>query len=132
MGPLTKTEIYKVYNENINKFIPIRINAGDIVVHNVKTVHFSEENKSSSPRYTWYLEFRTIDQIKNNSPWDKNWIMSRRAIWTHSLKRYQQNIDYLIPDIDLLAKYLANLNLKISHTNETIDYDMQSPYNHFS
>lgn len=132
MGPLIKTEIYKVYNENINKFIPIRINAGDIVVHNVKTVHFSEENKSSYPRYTWYLEFRTIDQLKNDSPWDENWIMSRRAIWAHSLKRYQQNIDYLIPDIDLLAKYLANLNLKISHTNETIDYDMQSPYNHFS
>jgi ectoine hydroxylase-related dioxygenase (phytanoyl-CoA dioxygenase family) len=132
MGPLTKTEIYKVYDENRNKFIPIRVKAGDIVIHNVKTVHYSEENKCDHPRYTWYLEFRTINQLKNDSPWDDDWIMSRRAIWAYALQRYHKNINHLIPDIDLLAKYLQNLNLKISHTNEWINYDMQSPYNHFS
>lgn len=132
MGALTKTEIYKVYDENRANFIPIHAKAGDVVVHNVKTVHYSEENKCEHPRYTWYLEFRTIDQLKNDSPWDDDWIMSRRAIWAYALKKYQQNIDYLLPDIALLKPYLQNLNLKISHTNEYIDYDMQSPYNHFS
>ena len=93
---------------------------------------YSEENKCDHPRYTWYLEFRTINQLKNDSPWDNDWIMSRRAIWAYALQKYHKNIDYLLPDIDLLAKYLQNLNLKISHTNEFINYDMQSPYNHFS
>jgi len=132
MGALTKTEIYKVYDENRDKFVPIRVKAGDIVIHNVKTVHYSEENKCDHPRYTWYLEFRTIDQLKNDSPWDDDWIMSRRAIWAYALRKYQKNIDYLLTDIDLLEKYLQNLNFKISHTNEHINYDMQSPYNHFS
>ena len=132
MDPLTKTEIYKVFDENRNKFIPIRVKAGDIVIHNVKTVHYSEENKCDHPRYTWYLEFRTIKQLKNDSPGDDDWIMSRRAIWAYALHRYHKNINHLIPDIDLLTKYLQNLNLKILHTNEWINYDMQSPYNHFS
>ena len=132
MGSLTKTEIHKVYNENRDKFIPVRVKAGDIVIHNVKTIHYSEENKCNHPRYTWYLEFRTIDQLKNNSPWDDNWIMSRRAIWAYALQKYQKNIDYLLPDIDLLESYLQNLNFRISHTNEHIQYDMNSPYNHFS
>ena len=132
MGPLTKTEIYKVYDENKDKFIPIRVKAGDIVIHNVKTVHYSGENKYKHPRYTWYLEFRTIKQLKNDSPWDYDWIMSRRAIWVYALQKYCTNIDYLIPDIDLLGKYLKNLNLKISHTNDFVNYDMKSPYNHFA
>ena len=132
MGPLTKTEIYKVYNENRDKFVPISVKAVDIIVHNVKTVHYSEENKGNNPRYTWYLEFRTINQLKSDSPWDDDWIMARRAIWAHALKKHHNNIDDLLPDINLLKKYLQKLDLKISHTNESIDYDMESPYNHFA
>lgn len=64
MGALTKTEIYKVEDKDRDKFVPIRVKAGDIVIHNVKTVHYSEENKCDHPRYTWYLEFRTINQLK--------------------------------------------------------------------
>ena len=58
----------KVYDEDRDKFVPIREKAGNIVVHNIKTVHYSEENKGNNPRYTWYLEFRTIDQSKSYSP----------------------------------------------------------------
>lgn len=132
MGPLTKSEIYKVYEENKNNFVPAKVKAGDIVIHNVKTVHFSEENFSSSPRYTWYLEFRTVKQLIDDSPWDDDWIMSRRAIWAYALKKYCKDIDHLLPDIKSLDKYLKNIKFKISHTNETINYDMKSPYNHFA
>ena len=58
--------------------------------------------------------------------------MSRRAIWAHALKKHHNNIDDLLPDINLLEKYLQKLDLKISHTNDSIDYDMESPYNHFT
>lgn len=41
--------------------------AGNIIVHNIKTVHYFEESKGNNPRYTWYFEFRTIDQLKSYS-----------------------------------------------------------------
>jgi len=130
MGPLTKTEISKVYEENKNKFVPVIAKAGDIVIHNVKTVHYSEKNKSQNPRYTWYLEFRTINQLEKDSPWDQDWINSRRAIWIYALKKYKENIAH--PDEVFLQKYIEKLNLRISHTNKYVDYDMKSPYNHFT
>jgi len=132
MGPLTRTEINEVYNRERSKFVPVRARAGDIVIHNVKTVHFSEENKTPDPRYTWYLEFRTKEQLLKDSPWDEEWINQRRAIWVNSLKKYKKNIDYLIPDYQELTSYISPLNLRVSHINETVNYDMKSPYNHFS
>ncbi|MBT4880184.1 MAG: hypothetical protein HON43_04335 [Alphaproteobacteria bacterium] len=132
MGPLTKTEIYEVYEKNKGKFVPIMAKAGDIVIHNVKTVHYSEKNESPNPRYTWYLEFRTIDQLQKDSPWDQEWINARRAIWIYALKKYRSDVSHLIPDEVSLKEYIEDLKLRVSHTNEYVDYDMKSPYNHFA
>jgi hypothetical protein len=96
------------------------------------TVHYSEKNTSEHPRYTWYLEFRTKEQLLNDSPWDQEWIERRRALWVYALKNYRQEIDELIPDYTSLIPYMNPLQLRISHTNETVDYDMKSPYNHFA
>lgn len=132
LGPLTRTEINELYLREKKNFVPLYAKKGDITVHNVKTVHFSEENTSPLPRYTWYLEFRTLDQLKEDSPWDLEWILQRRAIWVASLQKYQQNKDYLIPDAKELVPYMKPLNLRVSHTNDKIQYDMESPYNHFA
>tara|TARA_A100000171_G_C2129601_1_gene145802 strand:+ start:318 stop:1190 length:873 start_codon:yes stop_codon:yes gene_type:complete len=141
-GALTRTEIYQIYKDDKDKFVSVKARAGDIVVHNVKTVHFSGENTSPDPRYTWYLEFRTIEQLLKDSPWDRTWITQRRAIWAFALKKYRvtqkkknasyDDIDELVPDYEALKPYMNPLALRISHTNETIQYDMKSPYNHFS
>lgn len=132
MGPLTRDEIHKVYNEQKNKFVPVRAKAGDIVIHNVKTVHYSEENLTPNPRYTWYLEFRSKKQLLEDSPWDKEWMLQRRAIWVSALEKYRDVDPALIPDREELAPYLAHLKLRVSHTDDKIQYDMKSPYNHFS
>ena len=131
LGHLTRDEIYKVYNDHKKEFIPLKVKAGDMTVHNVKTVHYSDENTTPYPRYTWYLEFRTIKQLLDDSPWSRDWINRRRAIWVSALKKYKKNIDYLIPDYDDLKEYMNPLQLRISHTNDEIQYDMESPYNHF-
>jgi hypothetical protein len=131
LGPLTREEIYEVYTQEKNNFVPLYAHAGDISVHNVKTVHFSEENKTPHPRYTWYLEFRTIEQLLNDSPWDYEWICQRRAIWIHALKTYRKDKNHLIPDAQEMIPYMNPLNLRVSHTNEKIQYDMKNPYNHF-
>jgi phytanoyl-CoA hydroxylase len=131
LGHLTRDEIYETYHQRKKDFVPLRVNAGDITVHNVKTVHYSEENTAPYPRYTWYLEFRTLEQLINDSPWDREWILRRRAIWVSALKNYKKDIDNLIPDYDDLKEYMDPLQLRISHTSEKIQYDMESPYNHF-
>ena len=131
LGSLTKDEIYQVYEEQKDDFGPIYADPGDIIIHNVKTVHYSEENKSSSPRYTWYLEFRTLDQLRFDSPWDEDWILSRRAIWVSALKQHAPDMSYWIEDEESLKAYLSPLNLRVSHTNDHINYDQTNPYNHF-
>lgn len=120
LGHLTRDEIYKVYQERKEEFVPLKVNAGDMTVHNVKTVHYSEENTTPYPRYTWYLEFRTLQQLIDDSPWSREWIDRRRAIWVSALKKYKKDIDHLIPDYEDLKEYMDPLQLRISHTNDEI------------
>ena len=131
LGALTKEEIYQVYEDQKEAFLPIYADPGDIIVHNVKTVHYSEENKSKDRRYTWYLEFRTLEQLRHDSPWDEDWILSRRAIWVAALKRHAPHMSSWIEDEANLQSYLHPLHLRISHTNDHIQYDQANPYNHF-
>jgi ectoine hydroxylase-related dioxygenase (phytanoyl-CoA dioxygenase family) len=131
MGHLTRDQLYEVYHKYKNDFVPLNVKAGDITVHNVKTVHYSEENTTPYPRYTWYLEFRTLNQLIHDSPWDAEWIHRRRAIWVSALKKYTKGTEHLMPDYDDLQEYMDPLQLRVSHTNEKIQYDMESPYNHF-
>ncbi len=131
-GPLTKTEIHEVYNKHKEDFIPVYAEPGDIVIHNVKTVHYSEENKTPNPRYTWYLEFRTLDQLRLDSPWDEDWILSRRALWAYAIRKYAPQMINWIPDEENLKNYMNPLKLRVSHTNEHIQYDQTNPYNHFT
>ncbi len=133
LGALTKTELYKVSEARINEFVPIIAEPGDIIMHKVKTIHYSKTNETPFPRYTWYLEFRTLSQLYDDSPWDKDWILARRAIFAYALSKYQPSYyRELIKDEQVLEPYLRNLNLRIPHETETVKYDMQSPYNHFA
>ncbi len=133
LGALTKKQLYEVSEKRLKEFVPVLAKPGDMIMHNVKTIHYSETNLTPFPRYTWYLEFRTLSQLYDDSPWDKHWILGRRAIFAHALKIYQPSYyDALIQDADILEPYLRNLQLRIPHETETVKYDMESPYNHFS
>ena len=133
LGALTKQQLYEVSEARIKEFIPIIAEPGDIIMHKVKNIHYSETNKSSFPRYTWYLEFRTLSQLYDDSPWNKEWILARRAIFSHALRAYQPNYYHeLIKDEKLLEPYLKHLNLRVPHETEDVKYDMTSPYNHFA
>lgn len=132
-GPLTKNKLYEMSESRIKEFVPVIADAGDIVIHNVKTIHYSEKNTSPLARYTWYLEFRTLTQLFNDSPWDKDWILGRRAIFAYAIQKYApQYFAELIPDYELLKPYLNNIQFRIPHLTETVQYDMESPYNHFA
>lgn len=132
-GALTKNELYTVSKENVDKFSPVIAHAGDMSLHYVKTIHYSDTNASPNPRFTWYIEFRTLKQLYEDSPWDHEWIMKRRAIFVYALQKYApEHLDKLAPDLDALQPYLQNIDLRVPHTNDTVQYDMKSPYNHFA
>ena len=133
LGALTKKELYKIAEARIKEFVPIIAEPGDVIIHKVKTIHYSDLNKSAFPRYTWYLEFRTLSQLYDDSPWGKDWILARRAIFAHALRIYQPHYyRELIKDEKQLLPYLNRLNLRIPHETEDVKYDMTSPYNHFA
>lgn len=133
LGALTKQELYAICEKRLEEFVPVVAQPGDIVMHKVKTIHYSEKNQSPFPRYTWYLEFRTLTQLYDDSPWDKEWILGRRAIFAHALEKYQpEYYKKLIQDEAVLQPYRERLNLRITHETETVKYDMSSPYNHFA
>lgn len=133
LGPLTKQQLYQVSESRIREFVPVIAEPGDIIIHKVKTIHYSDINKSPAPRYTWYLEFRTLSQLYDDSPWDKEWILARRAIFAHALLTYQPTYyRELIKDEAVLEPYFRNLSLRIPHETDQVKYDMASPYNHFA
>lgn len=133
LGALTKQELYQVSEARIKEFVPVIAEPGDLIMHKVKTIHYSERNESPFSRYTWYLEFRTLSQLYDDSPWDKDWILGRRAIFAHALKTYQPlYYDELIRDEKSLEPYLKHLNLRVPHETKEVKYDMESPYNHFA
>ncbi|SRR6266542_3092661 len=133
LGALTKQQLYQVSKDRFKEFVPVVAEPGDMIIHKVKTIHYSDTNKSPFPRYTWYLEFRTLSQLYDDSPWDKEWILARRAIFAHALLNYQPSYyAELIKDKATLQPYLHNVNLRIPHETDQVKYDMQSPYNHFA
>ena len=133
LGALTKKQLYEISEARIKEFVPIIAEPGDIIMHKVKTIHYSDTNESPFPRYTWYLEFRTLSQLYDDSPWDKDWILARRAIFAHALRTYQPAYyRELIHDEKILEPYMKQLNLRVPHETENVKYDMESPYNHFA
>ncbi len=131
-GALTRDQIAELYDKQKANFIPVKALAGDVVMHYAKTVHYSPDNFTAFPRYTWYIEFRTLRQLKHDSPWDLEWRLKRRAIFVYALKKYNPvQLDYLAPDYKTLEPYLANIQLKVPHVTSTVNFDMESPYYHF-
>lgn len=132
LGPLTRTQLHALCDKEKENFVAVPANQGDIIIHNAQTVHFSQHNQSASPCYTWYLEFRTIKQLLEDSLWDETWIMKRRAIFVYALlKYYPRLVATLAPDVEKLQPYLDTIQLKVPHVTDSVNYDMQSPYYHF-
>lgn len=133
LGALTRDEIKKYQDKE--KYTPSYCYAGDVNVHNVLTLHYSDSNSTQNPRYTWYLEFRTIEQIVNDSQWDEEWALRRQAIFFHAIqKRKKEGLDYeeinFAREKDFL-KYLDDLNLRIPHETSKVKYT-DNEYNHFA
>ena len=133
-GPLTADAVGDLWRECQDRFRPVVTQAGDVVIHNVHVLHYSEPNRSSNPRATWYLEFRSMQDLLCNGPWDPDWTFQRRAIWVHARATGGEDIGGDEPEavrqqLDLLGK--GRSSFRVPHVTASVRYDETSPYNHF-
>lgn len=77
LGPLSEEEIAGLAAERRAEHVEVPVRAGDCLVHNVLVIHGSPENRSDATRRVIYLEFRTADQVRDDSPWDEEWLQQR-------------------------------------------------------
>ncbi len=118
-GALTRAEVKVLGKFARSSFVAIETESGDALVHNVKCVHYSEPMKSDSPRYTWYLEFRSEANLRKNGPWKEDWIDSRKAIWSHVRAQVTGGSEEF------------DGPLRVPHVTSYLSYDQTSPFNHF-
>ena len=133
LGALKRNEIQNYQNKEL--FTPYYAGAGDVNIHNVLAIHYSESNQSPQPRYTWYVEFRTIEQIVNDSPWNLDWALKRQAIFAYAIEnRKKKELEYLEIDFEFrkdLNKYIEKVELRVPHLEQGVEYT-DNEYNHFS
>ena len=132
-GAITREQIKQYQNKEL--YTPFLSSAGDVDIHNVLTLHYSEPNTTESPRYTWYVEFRAIKQIVEDSSWDEEWALQRQAIFLYAIEnRKRRGLPF--EEISFskrveLEKLLDNIQLRIPHETDTVKYT-NNEYNHFA
>ncbi len=135
LGPLTSDAVREIRRDCAHLFVPVLTQPGDIVIHNVHALHYSEPNTSDRPRATWYLEFRSLAALLERGPWDADWVYRRRAIWLHARQSQGDVVGDSEPNE--VIEYLAGLRdgrstLRVPHVTDTVRFDPTSPYYHFT
>ncbi len=103
--------------------IEVTMEPGDVLLHNVMVVHGSPRIAGKGLRRTMYYEFRSVEEILEDGPWDAQWIDRRLRLIPLGLHAYaQQNptgsgftwkID---PAYRPLRSNDAEAELKVAHT----------------
>jgi phytanoyl-CoA hydroxylase len=85
LGVLSGDEIDEIVSGRADDIVRVPVEAGDAIVHNVRAVHGSPPNESPNLRRTLYFEFRTVDQVLHDSPWDGVWLERRLKLIPYAL-----------------------------------------------
>lgn len=134
LGPQTAAEVAALRQRG--GFAAVAASAGDVVVHNVLTVHYSDANAAAAPRSTWYLEFRTLRQLQLDGRWPASWARQRRALLFHACAaRAAEGLPTEWPPLgagESVAAWLREpVALRVPHISYGVQYDTASPWFHF-
>lgn len=77
---------------------------GDVLLHDVMVVHGSEQVIGKALRRTIYYEFRAIEQIIEEGPWEMDWVDKRVRMLPPALRHYAA----AYPDADQFAWNIAD------------------------
>ena len=83
-------KIEQEYGWDHPEAIVVEMEPGDVLLHDVMVGHGSERVEGKSLRRTIYYEFRSVEEIFEDGPWDQDWIERRLRLIPVALKRYTQ------------------------------------------
>lgn len=86
LGTLSSGQIKMLLEERKDEIVRIPVQAGDLLVHHALIVHGSQENVSKQLRRVLYFDFRTAEQVRNDSPWDESWLQKRLHLIPSAIK----------------------------------------------
>lgn len=134
LGPQSLEEVAALRRRG--GFTAVAPSAGDVVVHDVLTIHYSDANTVDAPRSTWYLEFRTLRQLQQDGRWPESWARQRRALLFHACAaRSAQGLPTVWPPLgpgETVAGWLElPVVLRVPHIAHGVTYDTASPWFHF-
>jgi hypothetical protein len=107
LGQLHPDQIARIASLERERLIDVPVRRGDALVHNVRVIHGSRPNESDAPRRVIYLEFRTPDQILDDSPWDADWLERRLALIPSAIALRAESDLYERDDPELWAELLT-------------------------
>jgi len=70
--------------------IDVEMAPGDVLLHDVMVVHGSARTEGNALRRTIYYEFRSVEEILEDGPWDRTWIDRRMRLVPLALEHYRQ------------------------------------------
>ena len=104
-------------------FVEVEMEAGDVLLHDVMVVHGSPPATGNALRRTLYYEFRSAQQIRDEGPWDEEWIERRMRLMAPALGAHAAAFPDAVPfdwrpSPELRPEPLgdADLELKVAHT----------------
>ncbi|TMO78758.1 phytanoyl-CoA dioxygenase family protein [Pseudoalteromonas aurantia] len=71
----------------------IAVQAGDIVIHHVNTVHGSDKQQASHLRRTIYFQFRSLSHLRSNPRFNVNWLEKRQQLFEQLKVKPLKKID---------------------------------------
>lgn len=84
------------YGWNPPEMIVVEMEPGDVLLHDDMVVHGSPETTGNALRRTIYLEFRSVEQIHDEGPWDDDFIQKRMQL----IPMAKQAFETRYPDMD--------------------------------
>jgi ectoine hydroxylase-related dioxygenase (phytanoyl-CoA dioxygenase family) len=69
--------------------IDVEMAPGDVLLHNVMVVHGSDRTLGNALRRTIYYEFRSVEEILDDGPWDRAWIDQRLRLIPIAQRRWR-------------------------------------------
>ncbi len=82
-------QLRDVYGWEPKDVIQVEMEPGDVLLHDVMVVHGSEQVIGKDLRRTIYYEFRAVEQIMNEGPWDTDWVDKRLRLIPPALRHHQ-------------------------------------------
>ncbi len=80
LGALSAAQIAEVVAASGHEEQAVAAEPGDIVVHDTMLIHSSEIHRDAVARRVIYFEYRTLQQLRSDSPWGSDWIARRRKL----------------------------------------------------